>query len=249
MDFNNLKSDEEKSNFSNKILFANKKKNLVVYNQQIVKQLKRNNSYFCNNNSMLKNIGFPYNHQLFIRKENENKLDFIIRKNNIPKIYIYLFIILVLSPIFFSRDLEAPYITIKLAYSSSYEKVMKYNQISKPNNIFYNLKNYADSSSVKYEDNYIFFKCITGSSCTIKLHWGKKRQNETENVAERNSTSASEVETQSLSDDLNADYLFKDCNKIITVDFSKFYTSRISSMSHMFYLCSSLKSISNLEKI
>ena len=247
MDFNNLKSDEEKSSFSNKILFANKKKNLVVYNQQIVKQFKRNNSYSCNNNSMLNNIRISYNHQSFIGKENENKLNFIIRKTIIPKIYIYLFIIFVLSPIFFSKDLEKPYITIQLYKTNSFEKVMKYDKISQPNNIFYNLKNYADSSSVKYKDNYIYFKCTTGSSCTIKLHWGRKKQNETENVEERNSTSASEVETQSLSDDLNADYMFGDCNKIISIDFSKFYTTRISSMSHMFYQCSWLESISNLE--
>ena len=41
----------------------------------------------------------------------------------------------------------------------------------------------------------------------------------------------------------NTDSMFKDCNEIIEIDLSNFYSSQISSMSCMFYNCASLKSL------
>ena len=78
----------------------------------------------------------------------------------------------------------------------------------------------------KNESNYLVLKCIS-DECNINLQW---------NSGEK-------------FDIIGTEKMFKDCDKIISIDFTNFAPEKLVTMSKMFEGCKSLTSIKNLKSI
>ena len=70
-------------------------------------------------------------------------------------------------------------------------------------------------------------------NCKIKLNWGKTKQRENEPEASSSSNTTTPPEVVTLPNEINADNMFKNCSKIISIDISNFYIEKITSMINL----------------
>ena len=137
----------------------------------------------------------------------------------------YLIILILLNPIFSIYSIS---VTIRTGDSNSFVPILYTSNIGGPSSIIPQFN--ADNEDLtKYESNYLKYKCQSGT-CTIQLKWDI-------------SNTAIVLESTS---EINASQMFKNCDKIISIDFSEYRAKDIRNMNRMFDSCTSLETINNL---
>ena len=228
-------------------LIVDIQKYYIEYYLSVIKRSIEN--YICPKkfNKDFKNSHNEKEHEVKIVKNKLKKFNFFSTQTYMSfNLLINLLILFILSPIILSESGGKIYITIEMDGVGAFKKLINLEHIQKPINIFYlNYNVIDDSSIVKESGNYLTFKCPSSStSCTVKVDWGRKKN--TENEPEIQMTNVVVETTPAPPSTVNADDMFKECNTILSIDFTYYYTEKISSASQMFLSCTSLKSIESL---